>query len=103
MSQEPTRILTLPVGYADGLPRAAGGAFSVGLRGRRVPLVGRVSMDLATVDAGPAFEGGVGEEILIFGRKKELVIPVEELAAAVGTIAYEILVAVGPRVERVAE
>jgi alanine racemase len=103
VGQEPTRILTLPVGYADGLPRAAGGAFSVGLRGRRVPLVGRVSMDLATVDAGPAFEGGVGEEILIFGRKKELVIPVEELAAAVGTIAYEILVAVGPRVERVAE
>ena len=98
---EPTRILTLPIGYADGLPRAAGGCFSVGVRGGRVPLVGRVSMDLVAVDAGPTSELEVGEEILVFGRRKELVIPVEELASAVGTIPYEILVGVGPRVPRI--
>jgi alanine racemase len=101
LCREPTRVLTLPVGYGDGLPRTAGGKFSVGLRGRRVPLVGRVSMDLATIDAGPASESGVGEEILIFGRKKDLVIPVEELATVVDTIAYEILVGIGPRVPRI--
>jgi alanine racemase len=100
-TSEPTRILTLPIGYADGLPRAAGGRFSVGVRGRRMPLVGRVSMDLAAVDAGPACDVDVGEEILVFGRRKELVIPVEELASAVGTIPYEILVGVGPRVPRI--
>jgi alanine racemase len=96
-----TCVLTLPLGYADGLPRATGGRFSVGLRGRRVPLVGRVSMDLATVDAGPELEAEVGEEILVFGRRKDSEIRVEELARAVGTIAYEILVGIGPRVPRV--
>jgi len=100
-TQRPTRILTLPIGYADGLPRAAGGNYSVGLRGQRVPLVGRVSMDLATVDAGSMSKAEVGEEILIFGRRKELVIPVEELASAVGTLPYEVLVGVGPRVPRI--
>ena len=100
-ASEPTCILTLPIGYADGLPRAAGGRFSVGVRGRRMPLVGRVSVDLAAVDAGPASDVEVGEEILVFGRRKELVIPVKELASAVGTIPYEILVGVGPRVPRI--
>lgn len=100
IATEPTRILTLPIGYADGLPRAAGGRFSPGLRGRRVPLVGRVSMDLATLDAGPDSRAEVGEEVLIFGRKADLTIRVEELAAAVGTIAYEVLVGIGPRVPR---
>ena len=96
----PACIVTLPIGYADGLPRAAGGRFSVGLRGRRVPLVGRVSMDLATLDAGPLDDLEVGEEILIFGRIKDLSIRAEELARAVGTISYEILTGVGPRVKR---
>ncbi len=96
-----TRILTLPIGYADGLPRAAGGCFSVGAHGRRLPLVGRVSMDLATVDGGPGCDVEVGEEILIFGRKREIEIRVEELAQAVGTIAYEILVGISRRVPRI--
>jgi alanine racemase len=58
-------------------------------------------MDLATVDAGPELEAEVGEEILVFGRRKDSEIRVEELARAVGTIAYEILVGIGPRVPRV--
>ncbi len=94
--------MTLPIGYADGLPRAAGNVFWVGLRGQRVPLVGRISMDLATVcvDSGSIADDLMGEEILIFGRKEGLEIRVEELATAVGTIAYEILVGVGRRVPR---
>ena len=96
-----TRVLTLPIGYADGLPRAAGGCFSVGFRGRRIPLVGRVSMDLATADGGPDSDGELGEEILVFGRRGDFEIRVEELAEAVGTIAYEILVGIGRRVPRV--
>ena len=96
-----TRILTIPFGYADGLPRDAGGRFSAGIRGRRVPLAGRVSMDLATLDAGPDSKLDVGEEVLLFGRRADLTIPVDELAAACGTLAYEILVRVGARVPRV--
>ena len=99
-------LLTLPIGYADGLPRAAGPRFEVGLDGRRLPLAGRVSMDLAAVAAGPpgALESpkeALGREVLIFGRSPELVIPVDELAEAAGTIAYEILTGIGPRVERI--
>jgi len=100
----PTRILTLPLGYADGLPRAAGGRYSVGLGGSRVPLVGRVSMDLATADAGDSgatASADAGQEVLIFGRAADLLLRVEELAAAVDTIAYEILVGIGPRVPRI--
>jgi alanine racemase len=96
----PTRILTLSIGYADGLPRAAGNRFRVGHRGRRVPLVGRVSCDLATVDTGPGGEGKVGDEVLLFGRRDGLEIRVEELAEAVGTISYEILVRIGERIPR---
>ena len=92
-------MLTLPIGYADGLPRSAGNAFSMGLRGERVPLVGRVSMDLCSVDAGPG-RGSVGDEVLVFGRRGGLEIRVEELALATGTLAYEILVRIGPRVPR---
>jgi alanine racemase len=96
-----TQILTLPIGYADGLPRAAGGRFSVGLGGRLLPIVGRVSMDFTTVDAGPAGTVEVGQELLVFGRKGGLTIGAECLADAVGTIAYEILVGIGVRVPRV--
>lgn len=94
-----TRVLTLPIGYADGLPRSAGNAFSVGLGGERVPLVGRVSMDLCSVDAGPG-SGAVGDELLVFGRRGGMEIRVEELARATATLAYEILVRIGPRVPR---
>lgn len=106
VASRPTRLLTLAIGYADGLPRAAGGHFSVGLGGRRVPLVGRVSMDLAALDAGPLESTSVGrevgQEVLVFGRKGGQTIAVEELADAVGTLAYEILVGVGRRVPRLA-
>ena len=95
-----TRVLTLAIGYADGLPRAAGNRFAVGLGGRRVPLVGRVSCDLATVDGGPEAPEGVGAAALVFGRADGQSIDVTELAAATGTISYEILVRIGERVPR---
>jgi alanine racemase len=96
-----TQILTLPIGYADGLPRAAGNHFSVGVAGRLLPLAGRVSMDFASADAGPDGDVKVGQEVLVFGRKGELTIGAEQLADAVGTVAYEILVGIGARVPRV--
>jgi alanine racemase len=98
----PTRILTIPVGYADGLPRLASNRYAVGLEGAgRIPLVGRVSMDTATLDAGPDSSADVGDEIVIFGRAGALLVPVEELAAAAETVSYEILSRIGPRVPRV--
>jgi alanine racemase len=97
-----TRILTLAIGYADGLPRAAGGRVSVGVRGRRAPLVGRVSCDLATVAVPPDDPTAPGDVALVFGRREGFAVPVEELAHAVGTISYEVLARIGARVPRLA-
>ncbi len=99
---ERTRILTLAIGYADGLPRAAGGRVAVGVRGRRAPLVGRVSCDLATVAVPPDDPSAPGDVALVFGRRDGLDVPVEDLARAVGTISYEVLARIGPRVPRLA-
>ena len=99
---ERTRILTLAIGYADGLPRAAGGRATVGLRGRRAPLVGRVSCDLATVAVAPDDPSAAGDVALVFGRRDGFAVPVEDLARAVGTISYEVLARIGPRVPRLA-
>jgi alanine racemase len=102
VASERTRILTLALGYADGLPRAAGGKIAVGVSGRRAPLVGRVSCDLATVAAPADDRTAPGDVALVFGRRDGLEVPVEELARAVGTISYEVLVRIGPRVPRLA-
>ncbi len=90
------RIATLPIGYADGVPWSSGNRGSVLLRGRRLPIVGRVSMDYITVDLGedPA---EIGDEVIVFGEG----LPVEEAAAAAETLAYELLVRVGARVPRI--
>ncbi len=95
-----TRIATLPVGYADGVPWSLGNRGEVQLGPRRVPIVGRVSMDAVTVDVGDA-PAEVGDEVILFGVGAEGSLPVEAVAQAAGTIAYEILVRVGRRVPRV--
>ncbi len=102
VTRETSRILTLSIGYADGLPRAVGGKIEVGWRGRRVPLVGRVSCDLATAAVPGSEPVEPGDAVLIFGRSGALALPVEEIARAAGTISYEILARIGPRVPRIA-
>ncbi len=90
------RIATLAVGYADGVPWSLGNRGVVLLGGRRARVVGRVSMDSITVDAGTE-DVAPGDEAVIFGAG----LPVEEVAEAAGTLAYELLVRVGSRVPRV--
>ena len=62
--------------------------------------MGRVSCDLATVDVGRSGEGQEGDEVLLFGQRDALELRVEQLAQAANTIAYEILVRIGPRIPR---
>ena len=97
---QPTRVATLPVGYADGVPVSASNRGHVLVAGRRLPIVGRVSMDYIGVEVGDA-PVAIGDEAIVFGEGEEGRLPVEELAAAAGTIAYELLVRVGARVPRV--
>jgi len=98
-----TRIATLAIGYADGVPISATGEGAVWLAGARRPFAGRVSMDYVTVDVGDA-PVRLGDEAVLFGCAPggvEAVLPVEEAARVAQTISYELLVRVGARVRRV--
>jgi alanine racemase len=95
-----TRVATLALGYADGVPVATSGRGAVLIRGQRFPIAGRVSMDYVSVDVGDA-PVAPGDEALLFGASAQGALPVEEAAAAAGTIAYELLVRVAARVPRV--
>lgn len=89
-----SRIGVLACGYADGYPRVAPDETPVWIGNRRVPLVGRVSMDMITVDLTDAPEADVGDEAELWGRH----IPVDEVAEFSGTIGYELLCALAQRV-----
>jgi alanine racemase len=96
-----TRVGVLPIGYGDGVRRGLSNNASVLVGGRRYPLVGTVSMDNVTVDLGPENEVESGAEAILIGARGGERILAEELAAALGTINYEITCGVSPRVPRV--
>lgn len=98
-----TRIGLVPVGYADGYARCLTGRAQVLVGGRRVPVVGTISMDQLTVDLGPEAGEGVGDEVVLIGEQGAGRITAEEVAGWRGTINYEVTCAVGPRIPRVHE
>ncbi len=101
ITERPTRVATLPVGYADGLWRSLSNAGVVLIRGRRVPIVGRVCMDMTLVDVTDLPAIGPGEEAVLIGRQGGAAITADEVAGQLGTISYEVLCRIGPRVPRV--
>jgi alanine racemase len=102
----PTRIATLPVGYADGYPRrlgehVAGRPSHVLVRGRRCPVVGAVCMDMLMVDVTALGDVvAVGDEVVLLGRQGAEEITAAELAARAGLIEYEIMCGISKRVPR---
>ena len=96
-----TRVASLPIGYADGVFRALGIAGQeVLIGGHRHPMVGVVTMDQVMVDVGPDSEVQAGDEVVLLGAQGSQRISPDEWAARVGTIAYEVVCALGARVER---
>jgi alanine racemase len=95
-----TWIGTVPFGYADGYPRAYANNAYVLVGGRRVPVVGMVSMDQITVDLGPEAADAVGDEVVLLGRQGDERLTAEQLGAWRGTISYEVTCAIGSRVRR---
>jgi alanine racemase len=93
-----TMIAVLPVGYADGLSRALSGNFPVTIRGRRYPLVGRICMDQCMADLGPDPDVRRWEEVTVFGPGT---VNAADMAAALGTIPYEITCNINKRVPRI--
>ncbi|MFN8122427.1 MAG: alanine racemase [Thermoleophilia bacterium] len=96
-----TRIGLVPVGYADGYARCLGNRAHVLVAGRRVPVVGTVSMDQLTVDLGPESTEEVGAPVVLMGADGDERITAEELAGLRGTISYEVVCGVGRRIPRV--
>jgi alanine racemase len=88
------RIGVVACGYADGYPRHAPNGTPVLVGGTRVPMAGRVSMDMLTVDITQLPDAHIGTDVVLWGEG----LPVDEVAAAAGTVGYELLCAVAPRV-----
>ncbi|MDE2368640.1 MAG: alanine racemase [Burkholderiales bacterium] len=100
----PQRIGIVACGYADGYPRHAGTGTPVLVDGVRTATVGRVSMDMIAVDLTPVPQAGSGSEVTLWGRgPRGAVLAIDEVAHAAGTIGYELMCAVAPRVPLRAE
>ena len=95
VAEAPRRIATVAAGYADGVLRSYSPAGKVWLGGALRPIVGRVSMDVCAVDV-TGLEIAVGDAVELFGPNR----PLDDAAAAAGTVAWELLTSVGPRVAR---
>ncbi|MFZ1865668.1 MAG: alanine racemase [Polyangiales bacterium] len=95
-----TRLATLPLGYGDGLLRSASNRGQVLIRGARCSIVGNISMDLTTIDVSGVPGVVIGDEALLLGEQSGTVLDARDLAAAAGTIPYEVLTNVSRRVPR---
>ena len=95
-----TTVGLVPLGYADGIPRTAGGVIEVAIAGRRVPIVGRVAMDQFVVDLGPHASDMPGDEVVLFGPGTGGELTADEWADRTGTIGYEIVTRISARVPR---
>ncbi len=94
VARRPSRIGVVACGYADGYPRHASDGTPVAVDGQRAPLVGRVSMDMLTVDLTDLPRAGVGSPVELWGRQ----IAIDEVAAGADTIGYELMCALASRV-----
>ncbi len=94
-------VAILPIGYADGVPRALSNKASVLINGKRAKILGRVSMDQMIVDISQIDDVKIGEDVVIFGKDGEEEIRVEEIAQIVESVNYEIVCGISSRVPRV--
>ena len=98
-AEAPMRIGVVACGYADGYPRVVAADTPVLVDGRRTRVVGRVSMDMITVDLTPLPGAGVGSEATLWGRgPAQSLLPIDEIARAAGTVGYELMCALAARV-----
>lgn len=96
-----TTIATIPIGYADGLNRRLSSRGQMLVAGHRVPIVGQVCMDLTMLDVGEVPDVNLNDDVVVFGRQGDAILHVDEMAALLDTINYEIVSTISPRVPRV--
>ena len=100
-TEKPTTIATVPVGYADGFNRLLSSRGHMLLHGQRVPVVGRICMDLTMLDVGALSGVAVDDEVVVFGDRENHAVTVDELASNLNTINYEIVSSITARVPRI--
>jgi alanine racemase len=102
ITPRPMRVATLSAGYADGYPRhLSNRGVAMLVRGKRCPLLGRVTMDLMVIDISDLPDAAVGDEVVLMGRQGNEEISATDLADLAGTINWEIVTRIGSRVRRV--
>ena len=95
-----TKIATIPIGYGDGYPRSLSNRSQVLIRGRRCPVVGRVSMDVLTCDVTDLKDAAIGDSVTLLGEQDDDRITLSEFADWAGTSGYEVLATFGSRLPR---
>jgi len=101
IAERKSKIASLPIGYADGYTRMLSGKAEALVKGKRVPVVGRICMDQCMIDVTGIENVSVGDEVVLFGKQEDGFIHIDELADKLGTINYEIVCMIGKRVPRV--
>jgi alanine racemase len=102
ITPKPMRVATLTAGYADGYPRHLSNVGAEMLvRGKRCPLLGRVTMDLMVIDVSNLSDVDLGDEVVLMGKQGDAEIQCVELSDKAGTITWEITTRIGQRVKRV--
>jgi len=96
-----TKVGVIPVGYGHGLSHRLSNKGKFLFRGKRVPIIGRVTMDMTMLDLTDFDDPSVGEEVVIFGKQGDGEITVDEIAGLEGTLNYEVLCRISKRVTRV--
>lgn len=100
IAKRPTRVAVLPIGYADGFNRRLSNRGEVLVHGRRAKVIGLVCMDMVMIDVTDIPEATVGDEVIVIGHQGTAHITAADLAEWTGTIPYEILCTLGPRIPR---
>lgn len=100
-TEHPARLATVPLGYADGFPRAATNASDFIVCGKLAPQVGRVCMDQVVIDISQVPEAQIGDEVIAFGVGQGQVLRAEDVAARYDSIGYELTTRIGGRLGRV--
>ena len=101
-AESPTRVATLPIGYADGFNRLLScGKGEVLIKGMRAPVIGRICMDQSMIDVSKVNNVNVGDEVVLFGSQENEMVSIDEMAEKLNTINYEVVTSINKRVPRV--
>lgn len=101
VTKKPTRIATVPIGYADGYTRSLGNHAYMTVNGKKAPVIGRVCMDQLMLDVSDIDGVSTGDEVIVIGDGKNNTASFDDIAEMTGTINYEVICLVGKRVPRV--